>query len=236
MPKGIYKHKPLSKSVKEKISKILKGRKFSKEHRKNLSKAIKGRSLSESWKRKISESNKGRTTWNKGKKGVSEETRKKMSECKKGMKLSEEHKRNIGKSSKGKKHSEETKRKIGNANKGLKRSEETKSKMSKNRQREKAHGWLGGISFDPYSPKFNKSLKEKIKKRDGYKCQLCGVTEKEHKERSNQNRGLTIHHIDYDKKNNKKNNLITLCCSCNGKVNFDRLDWMDYFRKMLKKL
>ena len=33
---------------------------------------------------------------------------------------------------------------------------------------------------------------------------------------------LAIHHIDYNKKNNKEENLITLCRSCNVKVNFNR--------------
>ena len=235
MPIGVYKHKPLPEKTKRKISKVLKGRIFSKKHRKSLSKAIKGRILSETWKRKISEATKGRKAWNKGKE-MSEKAKKRMSESKKETRLSEEHKRNIGKAQVGRKLSKETRQKISEAQKGRKHSEETKKKMSKNRQGENAHGWLGGRSFEPYSPKFNESLKEKIKKRDDYKCQLCGITEEEHRRKDIQNRGLTIHHIDYDKKNCKESNLITLCCGCNGKVNFDRLDWMNYFKNKLKNL
>ena len=35
---------------------------------------------------------------------------------------------------------------------------------------------------------------------------------------------LSIHHIDYDKKNCHPSNLITVCIGCNGRANTDR-DW-----------
>ncbi len=106
-------------------------------------------------------------------------------------------------------------------------SEEWRKKLSKAKKGEKNSQWLGGKSFEPYNPKFNNDLKRKIRKRDNYICQLCDKTEKE------VGRRLSIHHIDYNKKNCKKNNLITLCCGCNNKVNFSRLDWMNYFKKRI---
>lgn len=48
------------------------------------------------------------------------------------------------------------------------------------------------------------------------------------------NRGLPVHHIDYDTENNQENNLITLCCSCNAKVNSNREDWTKFFQKKLR--
>jgi len=76
----------------------------------------------------------------------------------------------------------------------------------KNCRGEKARRWIDGSSFLPYGPGFTKTMKKKIKERDNYTCQKCGSKKK-----------LSIHHIDYDKKNNKEKNLITLCISCNVK-------------------
>ena len=90
-----------------------------------------------------------------------------------------------------------------------------------------SHSWIDGRSFEPYDEKFNKKLKEKIRKRNNYICQSCGILEN--------GRKLTIHHIDYNKKNNKSNNLIALCVGCNSKVNFDRDDWTKYFQEKMKK-
>jgi len=66
------------------------------------------------------------------------------------------------------------------------------------------------------------TLRVEIYKRDNYICQLCSQY------------GNVVHHIDYDKKNCNPNNLITLCCSCNGKVNFKRDYWTEFFKNKLK--
>ena len=93
-------------------------------------------------------------------------------------------------------------------------------------------GWQGGISKLPYSFEFNNELKESIRKRDNYTCQNCGMTEKQlqgyHKKHD-------IHHIDYNKKNYKKSNLISLCKSCNAKVNFNRDYWYSYFMYIMEE-
>ena len=87
--------------------------------------------------------------------------------------------------------------------------------------------WLGGKSFEPYSPDFNDELKEKIRKRDNYTCQECGYTEKQLGYK------LNIHHIDYDKKNSFPINLISLCKNCHQKTNFDRQNWTKYFQNKI---
>ena len=117
---------------------------------------------------------------------------------------------------------------------GKKHNEKTKKELSKAKMKDKNPSWRGGISFEPYTPKFNNTLKKKIRKRDNYTCQFCGKLQKD--ELKQYNRRLPIHHIDYNKKNCEECNLITLCCGCNGKVNYDRLDWMNYFRDKLKNL
>lgn len=79
--------------------------------------------------------------------------------------------------------------------------------------------WKGGLSFDPYCPKFNESLKEIIRERDNRTCQLCNTKENGKK--------LCVHHIHYDKENCAPD-LISLCTRCSTKVNFNR----DYYETL----
>ena len=90
--------------------------------------------------------------------------------------------------------------------------------------------WLGGINFEPYDPAFNKQLKEFIRRRDGYQCQLCGT--KKNKVSYGHNTFI-VHHIDYNKKNSVPENLITLCSACNSKVNYNRDIWKEHFQRLV---
>lgn len=91
--------------------------------------------------------------------------------------------------------------------------------------------WRGGISFEPYSPEFNDTLKDEIRKRDEYVCQECN----QHQDKLNYR--LPIHHIDYNKKNNSPNNLISLCIVCHVKTNYGREYWKEYYQsKILQKI
>ena len=77
--------------------------------------------------------------------------------------------------------------------------------------------WRGGTSFEPYGSGFDKVLKLKVRTRDNFTCQISGKPEN----------GVahSVHHIDYDKKNNRLWNLITLTKSWNGRVNANRDAW-----------
>jgi predicted RNA-binding Zn-ribbon protein involved in translation (DUF1610 family)/predicted DNA-binding protein (UPF0251 family) len=111
-------------------------------------------------------------------------------------------------------------------------------KFGENHRGEKAFGWKGGLSFEPYDYKFNDRLKEQIRKRDNYTCQLCGKKQNGIK--------LSVHHIDYNKKNSNPTNLISLCSaqrgivtnntSCHTKTNANRKYWTKYFNNLLIKL
>lgn len=88
--------------------------------------------------------------------------------------------------------------------------------------------WNNGSSYEPYGIEFNNQLKEKIRKRYNYTCQECNKLQKDLGYK------LPIHHIDYNKKNNQENNLISLCRKCHSKTNFNRKDWIKYFiQKMI---
>lgn len=89
--------------------------------------------------------------------------------------------------------------------------------------------WRGGISFEPYGMEFNRELKSQIRERDNFTCQECHQTEEQ------LGRILDVHHIDYDKKNNNPDNLISLCRSCHSQTNFGREDWTEYFGKIMEE-
>lgn len=92
--------------------------------------------------------------------------------------------------------------------------------------------WNGGTGYLPYCHKFNNRFKEKIRDRDDRTCQLCGKHESE--ELSDDNRRLSVHHIHYDRENCYPD-VITLCCRCNLKVNYNRDHWERHFMSLLEE-
>ena len=147
----------------------------------------------------------------------------------KGKKLTEEHRQNISKGGKGRIVTEETRQKMREKAKGRKYSEITIQRMS-NAKKGKYLGelspvWNNGSSFEEYGIEFNKELKQSILERDNHICQDPNCSLENHK--------LAVHHIDYNKKNNNPENLITLCNSCHSKSNFNRQYWTDYYSKIM---
>jgi len=103
-----------------------------------------------------------------------------------------------------------------------------KGKENKYWKGSKNPNWNNGSSFIDYGKEFDKRLKRKIRSRDDFTCRLCRKTEKELKRR------LDVHHIDYDKKNNRKINLISLCHGCHMKTNPKKN--REYYSKILNKM
>lgn len=84
--------------------------------------------------------------------------------------------------------------------------------------------WKGELALKvtrkDYSSEFNDNLRKQVKERDGYICQEC----------MNKDLILCVHHIDYNKKNNSRYNLITLCLKCHGKIKKDKEHWKNYYK------
>ena len=93
-------------------------------------------------------------------------------------------------------------------------------------KREKNGAWRGGVSFEPYTHEFNASLKFMIRERFNFRCVECGSEEIKQKH--------AIHHVDFNKKNNRLNNFFPLCDPCH-KVTFHRPDiYIPYFKQKMK--
>jgi hypothetical protein len=96
-----------------------------------------------------------------------------------------------------------------------------------NQKKEKNYNWRGGLSFEPYPKEWSLIYRERVRKRDNYTCQLC--------KNKNFKRKLSIHHIDYNKKNIFHLNLISLCTKCHGDTGNDRNFWEIYFLLLMNK-
>ena len=189
--------------------------KHTEETKRKISETKKGHPVSKETRRKTSETLKGFKP--------SKEARIRMSVGRKGMVFTEEHRKNMSEAQKGRVFSRETRRNMSEGHKGIVFTEEHKRKLSEAHKGEKGSNWQGGISFLPYPIGWTESLRESIRERDNYVCQLCGIHQDELE------RNLHIHHIDYDKDNLDPKNLISLCQSCHMKTNYDRDKWYEYF-------
>ena len=176
---------------------------------------------------------------------LSKETKRTISKTRMGMRFTEEHKGHMSEAHTGIKRgsqSKEHKRKLSKAHRGKHRTEETKKKMSKiqggsgngfynkhhsegartkmslAKMGEKNWNWKGGLRR-LYPCGWTKLLKESIRTRDNYKCQVCGCPQEECLIK------LSVHHVDYDKNNLDPNNLISLCQCCHTKIHMDAISY-----------
>lgn len=100
-------------------------------------------------------------------------------------------------------------------------------KLSMDRVGPSNPNWLGGKTFEDYCHIwFDKEFKQDIRERDGNKClnPYCYGNDDV----------LSIHHIDYDKKNCHPYNLITVCRSCNTRANKNRRWHKAWYQAIIK--
>ena len=177
-------------------------------------------------------------SWNKG---LTKETDKRVKEnaenSSKGLKLyfsiEENRQKQFGKG-KGRIVSEETRQKMREKAIGRKQTEEAKQKIRNfmtGRKRPELLGelnsqWQDGKSFEIYPQEF-KQIKQTILERDNYICQYPNCNEVHDR--------LHVHHIDFNKKNNSPENLITLGHSCHMKTNGknNRIYWTEFYQNIM---
>lgn len=124
--------------------------------------------------------------------------------------------------------SEATKTKISLSNMGKVVSDETREKISG----ERSGLWKGGVSFEPYCPKFNNEFKERVRAFFGYQCVECGTPQNGKK--------LHVHHVNFRKDSCCAEDVIplfvSLCPSCHSKTNTNRVFWEWWFTEMIDYL
>lgn len=130
----------------------------------------------------------------------------------------------------GKPRSDAAKKAIGDGNRGKVRSEEACARIAEANRGEKSPFWRGGVSTSPYPLTWTRILRRRIRARDTYTCQLCGVR---------WSKGmwvLSVHHIDYVKSHCDPMNLIALCHKCHGKTNtIVREFWTGLFQMFMEE-
>jgi hypothetical protein len=249
MPKKGYKQSP-EHLERNRLARI--GKKASEETKEKMRLAHSGeknhnfgKKFSEETRKKISESKKGENhpLWGKHR---TDEVKKAIGDAHRGEKnkffgkpLPEDVKEKIRAATSGEKNHnygkpmpEEVKAKIAAAHFGMKTPEDTRIKMHEAQKGEKAHAWKGGISYEPYCPKFNKEFKERVRAFFGYKCQICGHVWKEGEHI------MAVHHVNYHKNSccdqNVKPLFVPLCFQpCHTKTNHDREMWQEYFTDII---
>jgi transposase len=93
--------------------------------------------------------------------------------------------------------------------------------------------WKGGISFEPYCPKFNNDLKERVRSYFNYECVICGKTTEDN------GRALAVHHVEYDKTaccHGKPVQFAALCHRCHSKTNHNRENWEAILHRIISEI
>jgi len=116
---------------------------------------------------------------------------------------------------------------------GKHQSLEAKIKISNGTKLDKNPNWHDGISFEPYGLEFNNHLREQIRQRDHYRCQECFRHKSELRNKNNKPYKLNVHHIDFNKRNNEPNNLISLCRNCHSQTYYKRDQWIQYYQNRI---
>jgi len=189
-----------------------------------------GSHLTDAHKEKLRQSNLG--------KKATSEAKANMSAAQLGRKFSLEHRARISEAQLGRKVSAETRAKIRAGRLGIKNTPEARRKISEaNRRHWKknpmptgpAHPlWRGGDT--KYGPGFTEDLRRIVRWLYDDCCVLCDMLAEEVGPNE-----LSVHHIDYDKKNNMIDNLVPLCASCHSQTNARRDYWQDLLQGRIQE-
>ena len=208
-PNGSHSRKyMLTPEYRQKMSEVKRGIKHTPEERARISASLKNRVFTPEHRAKLSEALKHRV-------------------------YTEEMRTNMSKAQQGKPAHPNTKAALLKANKVPKSLEQCK-KISERQLGENNSCWRGGISFEPYCPKFNRDLKRRIRAFFGNRCVFCGISS------DGTSKKLCCHHVEYNKSaccDSKPVQFATLCLSCHTKTNHgNRQKWQDMMHRIIDEV
>ena len=154
-----------------------------------------------------------------------------------GKHHTEETIKKIRKSHLGENLSEESHKNMSESHIGRKPTEESRIKCSCTMQGISVEEFNGFTRYGKYCPKFNETLKERIRDKYERKCVLCGMNEEEHIKKYG--RKMSIHHVDYNKQCGCDGNecrLVPLCSVCHAKTSAGQRSYWEevVMRKVLE--
>jgi hypothetical protein len=157
---------------------------------------------------------------------VSPERREKLSLALTGHVKSESAKANIAIAQKRRYETTDLKKFL--CRRGTKLTPEHRRRISESERGEKNPRWKGGISFEPYCPKFDKDLRRRIRAFFEYRCIACGKHTTENLSCKGNIWQLSCHHVEYNKQaccDGKTVHFAALCLKCHALTNNDRERW-----------
>jgi hypothetical protein len=104
---------------------------------------------------------------------------------------------------------------------------------------ERASGWKGGISFEPYCPKFNANLKRRVREYFDNQCITCGKLKAQNITLSGRVYELGVHHVEYNKSaccDGKPVQFAALCFTCHMITNGDRERWEAILHRIIDEI
>lgn len=135
--------------------------------------------------------------------------------------------------------STETRLKMSKSRMGRLVSPETRAKISKSQCGEKANNWHGGLSFEPYCPKWNNDLRRRIRAFFEYRCVACGKPQNENLTADGRVYQLHCHHVTYNKStccDDKPVHFTALCNRHHGMTNKDRDRWEAMLHRIIDEV
>jgi len=135
----------------------------------------------------------------------------------------------------GKGKSAETRRKMGLAKAGIPKSPEHIAKMSG----ANSSNWRGGISFEPYCPKWNDDLRRRIRAFFDNRCVACGKPQNENLTKTGKAYQLHCHHVTYNKMtccDGAPVHFTALCNRHHGMTNAERGRWEAILHRIIDEI
>ena len=116
---------------------------------------------------------------------------------------------------------------------------ENQPKEKRKRYGETAPNWKGGISYEPYCPKWNNDLRTRIRAFFEYRCIICGKPQNENITSSGRIYKLSCHHVEYNKQaccDGRPVHFAALCHKHHMETNGSRDKWEEMLHRIIDEI